>query len=153
MTPCGQCFLLCAHPESREGAERDLRARCKSDWPALRINSLKVRRLAMDFLSHWGPLQQYLGGPLRTYRTHICDRLARSITDTDKLPLSTWGIIREMETVQQSACGCRTRSFSNLLAVAPVVSGGLHTTCLACILTRSAPLGAEHYLNETAGCW
>ena len=93
------------------------------------------------------------GGPLRTYWTHICDRLAQSMTDTDKLPLSMWGIIREMETVLQSACGGRTRSFSNLFAVAPVVSGGLHTNCLACILTRSAPLGVEHYLNETAGCW
>lgn len=56
---------------------------------------------------------------MRTYLTHICDWLALSVRDTSKLPLSMWGIIREMETLRQSACGCRTRSFSNLLAVAP----------------------------------
>lgn len=63
------------------------------------------------------------------------------------------GIVREMEKVRRSVCVCRTRSFSNLLAVTPVVLRGLDTTSLACIPTRSAPLGSEYYLNETAGYW
>lgn len=63
-------------------------------------------------------LQQYLVQAFAERISGSCDRGSFCVRDTNELPPSLWGNIREMETLKQSACACWTRSFSNLLAVA-----------------------------------